>query len=347
MNRTELAERLQGSEALTLAQEWSFRAQDLLSHIHAGLGQDDKRGPLDRVVLAQTKRIRRYLLALSRLTFVGDEATGRLMHCVDGAHAIHKSLFETYIEFALCLTYARLFDAQADEDGNDLGQRLFLYSDFAKRKRNRERLFRLDQWNALVSKMSGPVHLSPGTEDFLAKGVDGVKQDLAAQAMRIGGKEAQFARLSHWFPEKRPDGRYFVKAGENDMQRPRNCGSIEWTCKAVLAIHFPDSQMRAWWEQQYDQYYDQLNLFAHPVLGYDDAFRRESERLVDLARMQLGVRFDLHLCVLPSLKAMFSGVCVPHLRRFEELDAVFRRLNQLVLPVLMLIDQSDYQHPQA
>ncbi len=195
--------------------------------------------------------------------------------------------------------------------------------------------------------MSGSVHLSPDTEEFFAKGVDGVKQDLATQAKRIGGKDAQFAKLSHWFPEKLPDGRYFVKAGEDDTLRPRNCGSIEWACKAVLAMHFPEPERRSWWEQQYDQYYDQLNLFAHPVLGYDDAFRRESERLVDLARMQLGVRFDLHFCVLPSLKAMFSGACVPHLERFEALDALFRRVNQLVLPALMLIDRSDYLHSLA
>jgi hypothetical protein len=347
MNRTELAEKLQGSDALALAQTWSFVAQDLLSRIHVGLGQDDQRSPLERAVLAQTRRIRRYLLALSRLTFVGDEATGRLLHCVDGAHAIHKSLFETYIEFALCLTYARLFDPEKDEDGNDLGQRLYLYSDFAKRKRNRERLFRLDQWRALLSKMSGTVHLSPGTEEFFAKGVDGVKQDLVVQAKRIAGKDARFTQLSHWFPEKRPDGRYFVKAGDDDTQRPRNCGSIEWACKAVLALHFPEPQRRDWWEHQYDQYYDQLNLFAHPVLGYDDAFRRESERLVDLARMQIGVRFDLHFCVLPSMKAMFSAACVPHLQRLGELDDLFQRLNRLVLPVLMLIDQSDYQPSRA
>lgn len=347
MNRTELAERLQGSEAFGLASEWSFRAQDLLSRIHAGLGENDQRGPLDRALLVQTKRIRRYLLALSRLTFVADEATGRSMHCVDGAHAIHKSLFETYIEFALCLTYARLFNVQDDGDGNDLGQRLFLYSDFAKRKRNRERLFRLDQWNDLVSRMSGPMQLSPGLKELIEKGVDGVKQDLATQAKRIGGKDAQFAKLSHWFPERRPDGRYFVKSGEDDSQRPRNCGSIEWACKAVLAVHFPESERRGWWEQQYDQYYDQLNLFAHPVLGYDDAFRLESERMADLARMQLGVRFDLHFCVLPSLKAMFPGACVPHLPRFEALEALFHRLNQQVLPVLMLIDRTDYQHSLA
>jgi hypothetical protein len=169
-----------------LAQEWSSLAQDLLSRIHAGLGQDCQRSPLERAVLVQTRRIRRYLLALSRLTF---QASGGHMHCVDGAHAIHKSLFETYIELALCLTYARLFNAEADEEGNDLGQRLFLYSDFAKRKRNRERLFRLDQWNALVSQMSGPVNLSPDTEELFAKGVDGVKQDLVHQAKRIGGKD--------------------------------------------------------------------------------------------------------------------------------------------------------------
>lgn len=343
MTRNELAKSLQGSEALSLAQEWSFLAQDLLSRIHAGIGQGCQLSPLERTVLVQTSRIRRYLLALSRLTF---QASGGHVHCVDGAHAIHKSLFETYIELALCLTYASLFNAEADEEGNDLGQRLFLYSDFAKRKRNRERLFRIDQWNALVSQMSGPVNLSPATGEFFAKGVYGVKQDLVHQAKHIGGKDAQFAKLSHWFPEKHPDGRYFVKAGEDDTQRPRNCGSIEWACKAVLAMHFPDPQRRSWWEQQYDQYYDQLNLFAHPVLGYDDAFRNEPERLVDLARMQLGVRFDLHLFVLPTMKAMFAAACIPYLLPFEGLEQRFQRLNQLVLPVLMLIDQADYRHSQ-
>lgn len=345
MSRAELSDSFLRTKALQHSHVWCSSAHNLLALILADIGKSKERSAIERAVLTQLKRIKRYLFALQRLSFPVESNVGQWIHLVDGAHAIHKSLFETYIEFALCLTYASLFNPEANENGDDLGQHLYLFADFAKRKRNRERLFRMGQWNDLMSRLSGDIRLSPGMEEFLAKGVEGVKEDLAEQAKRIGGRDARFAQLSHWFPEKRPDGRYFVKPGEDDKQRPRNCGSIEWASKAVLAEHFPDPRMREWWMHSYDQYYDILNLFAHPVLSYDDAFRRESERLLDLARMQIGIRTNFHHCVLPAMKAMFSHDCLKHQQHSEALDVMFQELSQLVLPYLLRVDQTDYNTP--
>jgi hypothetical protein len=345
MNRQVLIDQFVRTPALALANHWYGLAETILDGIALEVGKQSTSTALERAIVAQVIRIHRYLIALHRLSFPIDAAHSHWSHAVDGAHAIHKSLFETYIEFGLCLTYAELFDAEADENGHELWQRMYLYSDFAKRKRNRERLFRIDQLQATLSHFPGGASLPQHVETFIAKGTDGVKEDLIAQAKLIGGEDARFARLSHWFPEKLGE-RYFVKTGEKSSNRPSNCGSIEWTCKAVLAEHFPDRRLRAWWAQSYDQDYDLLNLFAHPVLGYEDAFRSEAERRLDLARMQIPMRFAFHLMVLPTLKAMFPNACLPRLTQEAELDNLFQDLNRLVLPYLLQVDQLDHQASQ-
>jgi hypothetical protein len=291
--------------------------------------------------------MKRYLLGLQRLSFpVGPDET-RWIHGVDGAHAIHKSLFETYVEFALCQTYDGLFGSGPGSNGDSVADRLVLYSDFVKRKKNYERLYRLDQWQSVLERVADVAHPSRATEAFFAKGVSGVKADLADQAKRLGGRAAKFAELSHWFPERRDEGVFFVKAGQDPAVRPRNAGSMEWRCKAVLALHYPDTRLREWWEHCYDQYYDLLNLFAHPALGYDDNFRPEAERLLDLARMQVGIRMTFHRAILPALRTHFAGHWGALDRIAGELAEADRRITPQVLQYLLAVDQTDYRELEA
>ena len=339
MDRAELSSQFLATGALQGAARWSHAARDLLELSLGPAPSEGNAGALKRALWACGVRVKRYLFALQQLSFPSASHGGRWIHLVDGAHAIHKSLFETYVEFALCLTYADLFDAEGGDGKDDLAARLFVFSDFARRKRNRQRLFRLDQWTRMMERLGPHVDLPDDMKAFLAKGVNGVKSELIEQAQRLDSE--RFSELRHWFPDTHPDGQLIVVEGREPTDR-RGIGSVEWQCKAVLAQHFPDKSMREWWEQSYDQFYDLSNLFAHPALGYDDSFRPEAERLLDLARMQLGLRFMFHRCVWPALQVMFEGAQAPKAQRQAgDLVTTEKQLSGMVLRFLLLFDQME------
>jgi hypothetical protein len=341
MTRADLTRGLAATTVLRDAQLWSSGAHDLLGQLLQELKCSKPESALGRALHAQLMRMKRYFLALQRLSFpVGPG----WIHAVDGAHAIHKSLFETYVEHALCLTYAELFKDTLDEAGDDLATRLFVYSDFVQRKKNFQRLHRIDKMKALMDRLGAQWPPTPGMAAFADKGIEGVRQDLVDQAERIGGPGARFAQLGHWFPERNSNGDFFTRTGEPTSQRPRNTGSMEWRCKAVLAQHFPDKNMLEWWEASYDQYYDMLNVFTHPALGYDENFRGEPERLADLCRMQVGIQIGLHLCVLPSVRAVFRQAWANLIPRDQELETQFRQVVSQAIPWLGAIDRTDYRN---
>lgn len=344
MTRNDLVRAFAGTPALRDAQTWASLAHELLSLFQIATRAVSDSQPLNQALAQQSRRIERYMLALSRLSFPRSTTHEQgWVHAVDGAHAIHKSLFETYVEFALCLTYAELFGPGPDEAGDNLPQRMYVYSDFVKRQKNYGRLHRIDEWTALVEECAHVGSPSPGITAFMAQDKVDVKQQLTEQARRIGGPGARFTQLGHWFPEKCSAGTYFVRRGEPEGLRPRNAGSMDWRCKAVLAQHFPDTGFRQWWEHSYDQYYDILNMFAHPSLGYDDSFRPGNERMLDLARMQVGIRINLHKVVLPPLRVLFRQAWEPLMQREQQLAELDRRITASTLPFLVEVDRIDYR----
>lgn len=170
-----------------------------------------------------------------------------------------------------------------------------------------------------------------------------VRADLNYQAAQMKGTEERFSLLKHWFPEVDRQGQYFVAAGGDASRRPKRCGSMEWRCKAVLANHHPDIEHRGWWVHAYDNYYDLLNLYAHPAVGYDDSLRSEPERLLDLARQQVGIRLNFHLFVLPSLRAIFREPWSGLLEREANLLEVHERTTKQAMAYMMAVDQYDYE----
>jgi hypothetical protein len=340
--RKQLVEAFRASDGLQLGQVWNSLAHDLFSLLQEQLGPAAQPpNEVQKALYPVALRMKRYLLGLQRLSYEPELRSGWI-HCIDSAHAIHKSLFETYVEFGLALAYIDIFGAGPDAAGYDLGQRMFIYSNFHARKQNYGLLHNIDSFYALMNACGPGVTLSPGLQAFIDAGTSSVKKDLGNQARALHGEGARFKDLKHWFPEQSPAGSYFVETGSDTGQRARDCGSMKWRCRAVLAQHFPDASMRSWWLHSYDNHYDLLNTYAHPALGHDECHRPVAERFVDLARMQLGIRLAFHRCVLPALRAVFHeqwAAIAPHEAQLVEF---YGRAARQVLPLVMAVDQFDY-----
>lgn len=335
MKRDDLFDYLRGTPALREAQQWNSLAHDLLTRLMVRLPLAKQTEAKSAALWPLVLRMKRYLLALQRLSFA---ATGDAwIHSIDGAHAIHKSLFETYVEHALCIVYFEQFGVELDEAGDSLVQRMRRYSDFAKRRRNLNRAYKLQDLRELFTSVGRDAALPSDIAAFLAGGTEGIKADLKKQAADLQGQGARFTDLNHWFPESDKRGQFFGAADGN--KRPRNCGSMDWRCKAVLARYCADPKLRAWWAASYDQYYDLLNLYAHPALGYDDNFRPDAERQADLMHMQIGIRAYFHIGVLPSLKEAFPDEMASLQERVEQLQAIDQKIAKEVLPVLVRVHE--------
>lgn len=346
MNRDALLESFQGTAALRDAGQWYKQALNLLEQLELSLRRSKpQRDSTKHVLWLLVLRIRRYLLALSFMSIQTDERS--FTHAIDGYHAIHKSLFETYLEFAVSSVYLDLFQAKGDPQGLSLLERLQWHAEITSLKKNRQHRFRLPAWQAMQDKavatglaMHAPPSVQAMMDAPLAESTDRLK-DLIA---KVQGPSGNIRHYKHWFPECGHTGMFFVAHGEDDSLRPKNCGSVEWLCKAVLARHTPDPSHREFWVSTYNNDYDLINLYTHPVMGYDDCFRGTAERSLDLAQMQMSIRRLFHEVVLPPLRAYFRDSWVGLTGIEDQLRRLDWGTSRIVLAFLIKIHQNDREN---
>lgn len=342
INRETALEHFQGTTALRDAAEWYKKARDLLEGLELLISKNEQQRDNPKQVLwLLILRIRRYLLALSLMSIQSDERT--FIHAIDGYHAIHKSLFETYIEFAASAVYLDIFHT-GDPQELSLLKRLQLHAEITSLKKNRQHQFRLPTWQAMQDKVAaagftiqGPSSIKALMEASLEESSERLKHLIE----KVQGPSANIKNYKHWFPDRKSNGRFFVAEGEDDSSRPKNCGSIEWLCKAVMARHTPDASHRDWWVSAYNNDYDLINLYTHPVMGYDDCFRGTAERSLDLAQMQISIRWIFHEVVLPPMRAFFRDNWVGLVGEESQLCRLDLKTTNLVLPFLHYVHQQD------
>lgn len=347
MKREELLERFRGTAALRDAAQWYGQARQLLEKLEVQLRKNEPQSNSSkRVLWLLILRIRRYLLALSVMTIQTDEQT--FTHAIDGYHAIHKSLFETYLEFAASSVYLDLFQKSGDPQGLSLLERLQLHAEITSLKKNRQHRFRLPAWQAMHSKLAATgfaMQVPPSIEALIDAPLEETTERLKGLITRVQGSGASIKNYKHWFPERANNGKFFVAEGDDDSCRPKNCGSIEWLCKAVMAKHTPDSTHRGWWVSAYNNDYDLINLYTHPVMGYDDCFRGTDERSLDLAQMQMSIRWIFHEVVLPPMRVFFRDEWVELVNKEEQLRQLHINTTKLVLAFLVAEHQQDRETP--
>lgn len=343
MDRDALLERFRGSMALRDAALWYVEARNLLEQLEVCLKETrPQRDSAKHVLWLLMLRIRRYLLALSAMSFQTGERS--FTHAIDGYHAIHKSLFETYIEFAVSTVYLGLFQSQGDPQGLSLLERLRLHAEITSLKKNRQHRFRLPAWQAMREKVAEAgftMQVPESTRALMDAPLEESTERLNSLIEKVQGPKASIKNYKHWFPERSLDGKFFVPEGEDESCRPKNCGSIEWLCKAVMARHTPDPRHRDWWVSAYNNDYDLINLYTHPVMGYDDCFRGTAERSLDLAQMQLSMRSAFHEVVLPPLRVYFRDVWVELVNEEERLYQLHNQTTKVVLSFLYHVHQQD------
>ncbi len=347
MNREELLERFQGTSALRDAAEWYERAYQLLGQLELLLPRyRSQSNSSNQVLWLLILRIRRYLLALSAMSFQTDERT--FTHAIDGYHAIHKSLFETYLEFAVSSVYLDLFQNNGDPQGLSLQERLQLHADITSLKKNRQHRFRLPAWQVMQSKIAATgfaMQVPSSIQSLIDAPLEESTEHLKGLIAKVQGTSATIKNYKHWFPERANNGKFFVTEGEDDSFRPKNCGSVEWLCKAVMAKHTPESGHRDWWVSAYNNDYDLINLYTHPVMGYDDCFRGTAERSLDLAQMQMSIRWIFHEVVLPPMRAFFREEWVELVSKEEQLRQLHLHTSKQVLAFLIGVHQQDRETP--
>lgn len=343
MDRDAVLEAFRGTEAMRDSALWYMEARKLLELMERRLQQTEpQKDSTKHVLWLLVLRIRRYLLALSAMSFqTGENA---FTHAIDGYHAIHKSLFETYIEFAVSTVYLELFQSRGDPQGLSLLERLRLHAEITSLKKNRQHRFRQAAWQAMRDKVAEAglaIQVPASTQELMDAPLEEATERLKALIEKLQGPKLGIPNYKHWFPVRDLSGRFFVEEGEDDSVKPRNCGSVEWLCKAVMSRHTPDPRHRDWWLSAYNNDYDLINLYTHPVMGYDDCFRGTAERSLDLAQMQLSMREAFHEVVLPPMRVYFRDVWVGLATQEERLYQLHRQTSGLVSSFLYRVHQQD------
>lgn len=343
MTRDALLERFRGTTALRDAWHWNVGAHMFLERLEQGL---DKTGALSDeskyVLWLVAMRIRRYFLALASMTLQTDDKA--YVHAIDGYHAVHKSLFETYVEFALCTMYLEMFGTSGDPNGLTLRERLRLHAQTTSLKKNRQHRFREPAWRAAQGKAAEAgfnFQAPPSTAALMDESMDDVTKRLKGLIEKLQGPSVGISQYRHWFPERDMKGQFFVAAEDSVSTRPRNCGSLEWLCKAVMARHSPDLKHRDWWVSAYNNDYDLINMYTHPAMGYDDCFRGTAERSLDLAQMQLSMRWVFHEIVIPPMRVYFKEVWLNLVEEEERLNRIHNDTTLAVMPYLYYVHQLD------
>lgn len=76
-------------------------------------------------------------------------------------------------------------------------------------------------------------------------------------------------------------------------------------------------------------------------MGYDDCFRGTDERSLDLAQMQMGIRWIFHEVVLPPMRVFFRDEWVELVNKEEQLRQLHINTTKLVLAFLVAVHQQD------
>ncbi len=286
MSRDQLLERFKGERFLLWSEQYFNLLGDLLQRVLVSSAHLDhvKEHPYECLVYSQTKRFKRYALALWRLIIKDGYS---FMVCNDGAFTVLKALFELTIEARMVAAYLNTF-GDTLERRRELTQRVLDFTDVYKKKANFKFKF-----------IEIPLPDEVKSEGLLkeeAKTKEECEALINAAVGRLG--EANARDVKHWFPTKGPDGRPIIK---ESRARKADFGSVRWRCEDVLARLSAKEEERRLWSNAYVSFYEVLNTYSHPVLGYDDCLRGENERLLDYFMLNVGIITPMHKWILPSV----------------------------------------------
>lgn len=286
MSRDQLLERFKGEPVLLWSEQYFFLLGDLLQRVLVSSAHLDhvKDHPYECLVYSQTKRFKRYALALWRLIIKDGYS---FMVCNDGAFTVLKALFELTIEARMVAAFLNTF-GDTPERRRELTQRVLDFTDVYKKKANFKFKF-------IDIPLPDEVK-SAGLLSEQSKTKEECEALINAAVGRLGESSAR--DVKHWFPTKGPDGRPIIK---ESRARKADFGSVRWRCEDVLACLSANEEERRFWSNAYVSFYEVLNTYSHPVLGYDDCLRDEKERLFDYFMMSVGIVKAMHELVLPSL----------------------------------------------
>jgi hypothetical protein len=341
-DRKQLLDMFKVSGMLHLTHEWFMHANDLLTVLYRHTSSlASAETPYEAVLRTQTLRMQRYLRALSQLSVIEGKT---IRHCIDGYHPVLKSLFENVVECELVVLYKALFGAQPSW-AIALERRIVDYANAAAKKRNFTFHHREDLVAQLQEMRHRGLNPSPLIEQYAREGKATARAEATSAAQDLHGAGAMISDVKHWFPVVDTENNYFSINENARDQRPRNVGSMQWRCQAVLGSRLADRLRAKWWHDAYDADYEMLNRYSHPALGYDDNLRPQEERFVDLFRLQFGAMTVLTNWVIPTVtdQLRLRTGAVPELDKFRgTVDELHERAVRDGLPLLMLIDQTDY-----
>lgn len=328
MPRDKLLARFKGENFLGLSHRYFWLVVDLLQRALAASAHLNhvREHPYECLVFSQTLRVRRYCLALANL--IVQNGPGFLV-CNDGSFPILKSLFELVIEARMVPAYLNTF-GDTPERRRELTQRVLDFADLNKKWDN----FKFKFMPALLpdeikSDMMKQEEARPKAES---------EERMNALARKLGADSYKECR--HWFPTKGPNGTPIIKENRRDF------GSVRWRCEDVLGGLSSAAVEREFWADAYVSLYEVLNTYSHPVLGYDDCFRDENERLFDYFSLSVGIITPMHKWFLPNMLLELQaddGI----LEAKKAIDQVFGDMVMLCLIYKICIDRKDRAGFQA
>jgi len=136
-NRKKLLKDFQLSIHCISTNEWFLNCNNLLVAIrNSSLQfQDLQKHPFHSVLYTHLIRLQRYMLGLSRLSWIHDNGKPIAYHAIDSFYPILKSVYEVTVEFCLSLAYRNEFCNQKNWD-HKLSSLIISYTEFSKKKNN-------------------------------------------------------------------------------------------------------------------------------------------------------------------------------------------------------------------
>lgn len=346
-HRAKALRHLAGSRVLSAVSAWFAEASAFLLTAWLAVPNKAEQQHYQTLLWKQVMRMRRYYLAMGRLSWRLQDEQGQVrhVHAVDGYFPILKSAFEVGVEFDLALLFKAIFAPVDAEWDSKLGKAIADYTKFAKERHNHKFWFRGAWLDRLIAGEGGPLQAPPSVARHREQGKNAATEALKASQARADESARRPGEVHHWFPVQGPDGRFFVDVGQPATVRPRGAGSMQWRCQTVLGNLLQDVEHAQFWRMGYDCQYDILNRYSHPAQGYDDNFRHELERFADLFRVQIGALTYAWFYFLPA--------CLDELQisldssedlvaRWRALEMGIRAIMEDGLPLMAIIDSTDY-----
>lgn len=289
-----------------------------------------KNHPYECVIYSQTKRMKRYLQGLAFLSQRIDQH--RIIHCTDSYYPILKSLFELFVENRLANSYVSDF-GQTTKTKKELAQRILDYTNLTRKRNNFKFNFIAD-----FSKIPTE-YMSEEIRDYIKKNTKQHREESNDIANRLGKGKTRDVR--HWYPNKDNRNKTIIKDKRNDF------GSMRWRCQDVLGQYLPNAIEKKHWYTQYDTLYELLNRYSHPVLGYDDNFRPEAERLFDLFHTlcQTIIIFDKFILpdIITDLKIRIENN-KEVLDSFNEMESLKKSFLSFYGIAALVVNMEDYKN---